>query len=494
LEEDILTKGIPEYFEDEYFWLKSCSNGEDESFFSSNVYSITGFTSDEMLSLEAEGKNLVISEDKEPYLEKICNFEKDISNTELSLDYRISKKDGETVWVNEKIKVIRDDSGKITKWVGRVEEISGKKQAEEKQNKLITRLNELNSAKDKFLSSLSHNLRSPFTSILGFAEILMNEPVLSAKDKEDYISYIYNSSENLLKLINSLLEWSRLQNGKTRVNSKRLNAQTIVYSSVSSLTRSAIRKNIEIKVNVPDSITVLADERLFGNVITALLNNAIKFSESEKTIEVSASVFNEELIEFVIRDEGIGIPEEEKTQLFKIENLFSTDGTHGEKGNGLGLILAKEIVEKHKGQLWFYSEVGKGSEFHFTVPISINTILLIENNKEDRKSYEEIIKEVFPSFRLISASNAYEAINNFSGSPLLIITSHEIPFMNGLKLIENICKDEKEMIRVKRTIMVLANELSPELKSAYDEFGQSIFLQKPLDLKQFSAVLKKLFK
>jgi nitrogen-specific signal transduction histidine kinase len=375
-----------------------------------------------------------------------------------------------------------------------VQEISGKKQEEEKQNRLISQLKELNSSKDKFLLSLSHNLRSPFTSILGFAEILMNEPVLSAKDREDYISYIYNSSENLLKLINSLLEWSRLQSGKTKIDSKRLNAQNVVYNSVSSLTRSAIRKNIEIKVNVPDSLSVLADERLLSQVFTGLLSNAIKFSGSEKAIEISASTFNDEFIEFIIKDEGIGIPEEIKMKLFKIENLFSSVGTNGEKGSGLGLILAREIMEKHKGQLWFYSEEGKGSEFHFTVPVSFNTILLVENNSEERKTYEETIKEIFPSYRLISASNAYEAINNLPVSPSLIITSHEIPFMNGLKLVETICKDEKESTLLKRTIIVMANELSNELKSAYEEFGQSIILQKPLDLKQFSTTIKKLFR
>ena len=494
MEADISTNNIPEFFEDEYFWLKSSTNGKDERYYSSNVYSITGFAPDDMRSLEGEGKNIIVLEDQESYLKKIYNFEKDITNTELNLDYRINKKNGQTVWVSEKIKAIRDDSGTIEKWLGRVHEISEKKKEEDKQSKLITRLNELNSSKDKFISSLSHNLRSPFTSILGFAEILMNEPELSVKDREEYISFIYNSSENLLKLINCLLEWSRLKNGRTKVNFQRLSAQNIVYNCVSSFTRSAIRKNIEIKVNVPDSLSILADERLISQVMTALLSNALKFSESEKTIEITAFTFNKELIEFVITDEGIGIPEDVKMKLFKIEDLFSSQGINGEKGNGLGLILAREIVEKHNGQLWFYSEEGKGSEFHFTLPLSINTILLVENNREERKIYEEIIREIFPSIKLISASNAYEAINNLSGSPSLIITSHEVPFMNGLKLVETICKDEKETLRLKRTIIVLSSDLSQELKSAYEEFGQSIILQKPLDLKQFSTTIKKSFK
>lgn len=147
----------------------------------------------------------------------------------------------------------------------------------------------------------------------------------------------------------------------------RVQAQGLVFNCISALTGVAMRKNIEIKVNVPDLIFIEADERLMLQVITNLVSNAIKFSEDGKTIRISAERFNSELVEFVISDEGVDLDNYHQ-RIFKFEKMFSTRGTRGEKGTGLGLSLVKEIVERHKGQIWFYSKEKIGSEFHFTIP------------------------------------------------------------------------------------------------------------------------------
>ena len=335
---------------------------------------------------------------------------------------------------------------------------------------------------------LSHDLRAPFTSILGFSEILLNEPDLTHDESLEYLHYINDSSQHQLHLINYLLDWTRLQTGRIKIEPQRLNAQTMVFNCVSSLTGNAIRKNLEIKVNVKKNLFIQTDERLITQVVTNLLNNAIKFSDEGKMIEIYADYFNDDMAEFVVKDEGTGISEENKSKLFKIENMFSVEGTKGEKGTGLGLPLVKEIVEKHGGEIWFYSEFGKGSEFHFTVPYSHNTILLVENEEEQLKKYVSLLKEEFSNFRLIGVNNGYEALTKISEqTPSLVITDYEMPLMNGLQLVEFIRKDD---MNFKIPIIATVTELTDNFMKEYKELGIDTVLQKPVEDKLLTEKLQ----
>jgi len=245
-----------------------------------------------------------------------------------------------------------------------------------------------------------------------------------------------------------------------------------------------MRKNIDIKVNVPESIFIEADERLMMQVITNLVSNAIKFSDDGKVIRISAERFNNELVEFVIKDEGVGIPENYHPRIFKFEKMFSTRGTRGEKGTGLGLSLVKEIIERHKGQIWFYSKERVGSEFHFTVPSSENTILLVENNQEDFKGMEKVIRENFPEFKFVGTDNGFEAINVvLKQHPSLIISSHDLPLMNGVQFIKSILRGDK---RFYVPIIALIDSQNDALLKAYHEIGIRTIISKPIDFKLFS--------
>ena len=152
----------------------------------------------------------------------------------------------------------------------------------------------------------------------------MNEPELTENEKNEYLNYIHESSQNQLQLINYLLDWSRLQTGRMKIELDRINALSMVFDCIASLTGNAIRKNIDIKTNIPDNIFIKADEKLITLVITNLLSNAIKFSYEHKQIEINAGIFNDDKIEFVVKDSGIGIPEHSKEKLFKVETKFST--------------------------------------------------------------------------------------------------------------------------------------------------------------------------
>jgi len=474
-----ITNRVANKFKDEFFWSLNTNDKEQNYFYSDNVSSVTGYSSEEIRSLPGKHKDLILKEDLPDYRKLIDQFEDDVSKKHTELDYRIKRKDGEITWIKEGINVIRDEKGSIAEYVGRVTDISKTKSKLNELNKRIEELKELNSSKDNFISVLSHDLRAPFTSILGFSEILLNESSISEKERTEYISYINDSSQNQLQLINYLLDWSRLQTGRIKIEHNRIHLQSSVFNCVSHLTRIAVKKNLDIKVNIPDSIYVDADERLLNEVITNLISNAVKFSRENDSVEVTANVFNEDFVEFVVKDEGVGISDINKEKLFKIGKLFSTEGTKGEKGTGLGLTLAKQIIEKHRGEIWLYSEEGKGSEFHFTIPSSANTVLIIIKNDSLRTEYEIIITDKYPSFKIMGAANGFEALGLISTYlPSLILTEHDMPLMDGSQFVQTMKRKNKNL---NIPVIALINLDTELVKKAYQELGIKTLPIKPVN-------------
>jgi PAS domain S-box-containing protein len=472
----------------EFTWFSTSGLKDRSSIYSNNLSTITGYSQTEIKRRPEGILSIVYEEDYPAVIKSYNDFVSAQEQENIRMIYRIEKKNKTIIWVKEVMVVERNKSGKPKKATGVISDVTDLMKADEALIKTIENLKKQNASKDKFISVLSHDLRAPFTSILGFAEILINEDELSQKERLEYLLYIHESSQNQLQLINYLLDWSRLQTGRIRFEPQRLHAQSIVFNCVSSLTGNTIRKSIDIKVNVNDKIYVQADEKLLIQIVSNLLSNSIKFSATEKKIEIKADIFNDEFIEFVIKDEGIGITEENKTKLFKFEEMFSTEGTKGEKGTGLGLSLVKEIVEKHKGNIWFYSEYEKGSEFHFTIPRSANIILLVDNNENDKKLYEKLIKEIFPSYKIISVSNGYEAMNIVLDKlPSLVVTENEMPLMNGVQLIEAIRREEKNF---SIPIILATGVLSDPLRNSYNNLNVLAILEKPIEHELFVEKLE----
>jgi len=486
-----LTDRFANKFEDEFFWSLNINGKEHNYFYSVNILSVTGYSSEEIQSLPDKYKDIILKEDLPTYRKLINRFEKDVSKKQINLDYRIKRKDEKIIWIKEGINVSRDEKGRITEYIGRVTDHSEIKNKLNELDEKVEELKELNSSKDNFISVLSHDLRAPFTSILGFSEILLSESSISEQERTEYLSYINDSSQNQLQMINYLLDWSRLQTGRIKIEPNRIHLQSSVFNCVSHLTRIAVKKNVNIKVNIPDSCYVDADDRLLNEVITNLISNAVKYSRENDFVEVTADVFNEDFIEFIVKDEGVGISETNKTKLFKIGSLFSTAGTKGEKGIGLGLTLSKQIVEKHKGEIWFYSEEGRGSEFHFTIPSSVNTVLVIIKDETLRIEYEKIITEGYPSFKIMGAANGFEALGLISTyMPSLIITEHDMPLMDGSQFVQTVKKENKNL---NIPMIALLNEDSEPVKKTYQELGIKTLPVKPVNTELLIERLNSIF-
>ena len=229
---------------------------------------------------------------------------------------------------------------------------------------------ESNKNKDKFFSIISHDLKSPFNSILGITEMLVsNYDELTSEDVKEMIHVLRNSSVKVFALLEGLLDWARTQTDRMKYEFKSIDLFDTSIKIIDLLQTSALNKNILLKNGVKENTLVFADEKATETVLRNLIANAIKFTQPDGIIKVESKRKQTE-IAISVSDNGIGMSEEDTNKLFKIEVHHTTIGTNNETGTGVGLILCKELVEKQGGKIWVESELGKGSKFIFTLPKS----------------------------------------------------------------------------------------------------------------------------
>ncbi len=459
-------------------------------FYTASVEKITGYSQSDLLS-DSKLILKIIHPDDFPSIKKKLNtlFK---SKIQLSgeFEFRIINKHGNIVWVRNKINLVRNHEGKIQKIYGLVSDISLRKKVEEELTRSTENLIKLNETKDKFISIISHDLRTPFSSILGFTDLLLSDSDLTAAEQKQYVEFIRESSKSMLSLVNSLLDWTRLQTGRIRFEPEKIEVHKIIENSLNALSGVAFQKNIEIISKIKDDIFVFVDKELLLQVFNNLLSNAIKFTPKYGTIFISVNKSSRmRFLEFSIKDTGIGIKPENIKKLFRVDAKFSSEGTEGEKGTGLGLSLVKEIIEKHGGSILVESEFGKGSDFKFTLPIASANILLVDDSKTDRLLYSKIIKNITTDYNVEIASDGKEALDKILTSPpALVITDHLMPNMNGYQLVMELKKAE---LKGKPPIMVLSGDIDRTSIDEYHELGVEYVFCKPVDLTSFKNAVEK---
>jgi signal transduction histidine kinase len=250
-------------------------------------------------------------------------------------------------------------------------DVTERKEAEKilKENEL--KLKEKNVAKDKFLSIIAHDLKNPFNSIIGFSDLLLRnlEKDDSQPNNKQYAEIIYSEAKHTLDLLDNLLNWSRSQEGRLQYFPEKVDIRKLIMYTIKLMKYAANQKKIIINYQLDFNLKITADKNMLSTVIRNLISNAIKFTKEGGKIEVIAKRENNKII-ISVSDTGTGIKKKDIDKLFKIEEGFRTKGTKKEGGTGLGLLLCKEFVEKHNGQIWAESIYGKGSTFTFTIPVS----------------------------------------------------------------------------------------------------------------------------
>jgi signal transduction histidine kinase len=233
------------------------------------------------------------------------------------------------------------------------------------------KLKETIASKDKFFSIISHDLRSPFSGLLGLSDIIVKEAnELTKEELLELAGGINQSANSLFKLLNDLLQWSRTQTNSIPYETEELDLSEICFNTIFSLKNVANNKNIDLIQKIDPNTVVIGDRNMLSAIFRNLISNAIKFTDEAGAIEIG--IYKGEELDptrtcIYVKDNGVGIKKETIEKLFRIDKNITTLGTAKERGTGLGLIMCKEFVEKHGGKIWVESEDGQGSTFYFTV-------------------------------------------------------------------------------------------------------------------------------
>lgn len=277
-------------------------------------------------------------------------------------EFRIVRRSGKVVDLSVKSVAILDEKGEPDRVLAILRDVT---ESKNKERELLR----LNATKDKFFGIIAHDLRSPFHGYLGLTEAILSDLYdLSISDLSRMMSQLHESAGNLYKLLNNLLDWSRLQQGVLEIKKVNIPFKTILDEILVLFDQNMTQKNLKLTTEIENKLILFTDENMLQTILRNLVGNAIKFTPKGGALKISAKEIEGELIEVSIEDSGIGMSEATINKLFKIEEKFQENGTEGEAGSGLGLLICKEMVTHLGGKIWIKSELNKGSIFYFTLP------------------------------------------------------------------------------------------------------------------------------
>lgn len=278
------------------------------------------------------------------------------------------RKDGTLYIEDTTITPFKDENGKTTNYFAVKQDITKKHKAEKMLMESEAKLQQLNASKDKFFSIISHDLRAPFTGILGLSEYLAQEShSLDSKTIANLSLQLSQASKSVYELLENLLQWSRIQTGNLEPLKEIFDLSKIFDSEIRHLFGRLTSKNIKVNNTVTDEILVTADPNMIATVFRNLLSNALKFSYSGSSIDVFYTTAPGKVY-ITVKDYGTGIPAPIAEKLFTIDRAATGVGTNKEKGTGLGLILVKEFIESNGGEISVDSKEGAGTSMTFSLP------------------------------------------------------------------------------------------------------------------------------
>lgn len=263
-----------------------------------------------------------------------------------------------------------DVDGRKVVW-GIIEDLSDRREQELIIKNQNEELKHLNAAKDKFFSIIAHDLKNPFSAIIGSSDLLLQKALANDIQEIDRFAKIINqSSKKALDLLLNLMDWSQIQTGRMKFIPESFDLNLLVEETLVLLACNAEEKNISISNQITKGTFVFADKIMISTVLRNLISNALKYTNPSGLISIASELEANRMV-ITVSDNGVGIARNEMEKLFKIDVVHSTLGTQKEKGTGLGLILCKEFLEKNEGKIWIESELNIGTKFFFSLPINI---------------------------------------------------------------------------------------------------------------------------
>lgn len=380
----------------------------------------------------------------------------------------------------------------------------------------LVRMKELDKLKDEFLAVCSHDLRSPLSGILGFTQLLLKDPEMSPA-KQEMLQRIMNAGKYLLELINDILDLGRAQAQKESMEFQPLNPMAILRQCLGSFRPSVDSKHIDLSLSEQPSAAnpnILGNHTALSRIYTNIISNAIKFTPEGGRVSVRASVDSSgHALIIECEDSGIGIPESMMSKLFSRYSKVSRQGTQGERGTGLGLIITRELIESHGGQLGVRSREGQGSTFTITLPLTATAsppapdqpapqpltrslhILAAEDDAVNMKVLEFMLKKM--GHQCLLVSNGREALKTFiaqQGSEGfdVIVMDIEMPVMDGRQAIAAMREHERSQGFTPVPAIALTAHTGEKERREYLKFGFNAVVSKPFRSEEISLILEQL--
>ena len=320
---------------------------------------ISGYSKEELLKMNI--RDLVLPADVKSAVEQ---FKDSISKGSLISERRILAKDGShRNWLIKAVKM--NDS----KFVGFVSDITAQKQAEEALLGKENLLKESHAEKDSLLSIIAHDLKNPFATLLGYADLLYeNLRTYDIYKIESHVNIMRKTLHHTYDLLEDMLLWSQSQSGRLPYEPEKMFIGEICNEVIEIMSDLAEAKNIRLIYFEPRQIEVMADVNMFKSILRNLISNAIKFSYKNGEVKIYLEPDSSEAV-IVVSDKGVGLCKEKQESLFTLSRPQRTPGTANEKGTGFGLLLCREFVKMHGGRIWVESTPGLGSDFKFSLPV-----------------------------------------------------------------------------------------------------------------------------
>jgi len=458
-------------------------------FTNSAFYSMIGYNKESFNNLNL--LDLIHPDDQDYQLKREQSL---VNNGFFETELRLRHKDGHYMNLSTRSVTVRSDTGEVLGALTISRDITKLKQVHEDLIKANIGAEASNRLKSNFLANISHEIRTPLNSVVGFSNLLLTNN-LPNEVKEEYIEHINHNSEKLLQIIGDIIDLSRLESSQIEITYEEASLSAIVNEIIEEA-RQVIRRNEKpIILNVKNHFEALSDliftDRIWlKRVLNHLMDNAVKFT-LEGSVEFSYILENQNIV-FKIRDTGIGINKENLGHIFE-EFRQEFDGHHRPfEGLGIGLTLAKEVIERMGGKIFVKSEKGVGSEFSFSIPYrpagttkakpqaanneqfpkpidwSSRKCLLVDDNKDVLIYLNRILTDTGVS--ILTARSGFEAIEIIKANPDIdvVLLDMQMPEMNGIEATKEIRKIRKNIPIIAQTAFIFEDDKDIILEAGCD--------------------------
>ena len=415
---------------------------------------------------------------------------------------------GEYKWLDFSLKVIMSEEGHIEGYIGAIVDITKIKETELALIEAKEKESMANKAKDEFLTTMSHEIRTPLNAVIGISHLLLLEN--PKMEQLENLSTLKHSSEHLLCLVNDILDFNKIASGQLELEERDFSLNQVLNGLRSIFHNTAKEKDIRLLIKKDTSLpkTFIGDSTRLSQILTNLVSNAIKFTEEGKVmvdIEVLKVEADFYVLEFVISDTGIGIPDDKKDKIFLSFAQANSDTTRKYGGTGLGLAICKRLLEIMDSDLELESEVGKGSTFSFKLKLQKSSmtdyqednnafdarsihdqdnlkgarILVAEDNKVNIMVIEKFLSKWQVDFDI--AENGLIALNKaLENTYDMILMDLQMPVMNGFEASKAIRESNNPLNKV-MPIYALSASTGMDIKNQLGEFGIDGLICKPFN-------------